>query len=1100
MQISVFRYLFLLTLLFSFTQVWAQFDQERFGKNRVQHKEIKWYFYSSNNFEVYYYDRGGPNAKMAIDFLESEFDKITQSVGYVAYTKPRIYIYNSPEERLQSNLGLNAIQYTEEGQTKFTRLIAEVAYKGRLDQFKEDIVFATAKVIIREMLYGASVADAFQANLINDFPDWYVDGVALYLAKGWSREMDDFIRQFLKDNSNPKIHNLTGVEAGLVGQSIWNYISEKYGRRYVSSILNLSRINRNEENSIANTIGLNFKTFFKDWQQYYLKVNEPVYNSFKQLKPENAIATTSSRVDGAISDVKFSPDGLKLAYVINNAGKFKVIVRDLSSGSEQTVFQGGAKYEELPANLSAPVIAWRDSANIAIASFKRGFTTLRQRSIDGTSQDKIFLRNITQILSLDFNESGRNMVLSAISNGRTDIYTLNVRGQGKRLTNDLFDDLTPVFLNDSTIIYSSNFTELPDSVLTATPDIKLIPSQYNLFMVQVLKDTTEFSKLTNANSVNLMPRKLNNNSVLYLSDLSGITNMMRFSIGNQVSNQISAYDKSVEVFDVTGRMNKIAYAVRNGKESYLFVEGFSGADQFTPSTPRVQLAQAKDLNERLAARRLLEARTQTPEAPAAKKPTQQELRQAVSVDTTQAKTSSINLDRLRFESRKGVNTDNYVFDTVPATSIIPQQSGNTRTDPNRTSLLESFRRQSLQKRVSGPREMEPQFFTNNINTRFVVDPLRGFGINLNGKMTDILDNHVFMGGIMTSLDFSSGGDVWFEYEYLKSRLDFRGRYDRKTIRVSEGDVTFQKYVLTKVEAGVSYPFNIHSRFYAAPFLAKSQYLNLNSDSVIFGQVPEQNRFDVNYLGGKAEFVYDRTEPMGLYSFTGTKGKVGFMHYQGLNHSSRSFSNFYLDIRNYQKVHKNIVLASKLYFGSFMGANPQNYLVGGMDNWLFNEFYNPPSNRPEPSPVRNPSGAENSNILFADFVDLRGYDYDEIRGRNVFTFTTELRLPLFSYLTRGNISSNFVRNFQLVGFYDIGSAWNDAAPWERVNDQNTEVVNTVGSPFVIVLNNFNNPWLQSYGAGLRTVLLNYYVKFDVARPIRNYKAEDLRFYFTLGYNF
>ena len=184
----------------------------------------------------------------------------------------------------------------------------------------------------------------------------------------------------------------------------------------------------------------------------------------------------------------------------------------------------------------------------------------------------------------------------------------------------------------------------------------------------------------------------------------------------------------------------------------------------------------------------------------------------------------------------------------------------------------------------------------------------------------------------------------------------------------------------------------------------------------------------------------------------------------------------------------------------MGNNPQNYLVGGMDNWLFNEFYNPPSNRPEPSPVRNPSGSENSNILFADFVDLRGYDYDEIRGRNVITFTTELRIPLFSYLTRGNITSNFVRNFQLVGFYDVGSAWNDFAPWERVNDQNTEVINTEGSPFVIVLNNFNNPWLQSYGAGLRTVLLNYYVKFDVARPIRNYETEDLKFYFTLGYNF
>jgi hypothetical protein len=1098
MRYIVFRLLILCLFIGSSSISLAQFDQERFGKNRIQHKELQWYFYSSNNFEVYYYDRGGANAKMAIDYLESEFDKLTQMIGYVAYTKPRIYIYNSPEEGLQSNLNLNSQKYTEDGQTKFTRLIAEVSYKGRVDQFKADIIYATSKVIIREMLYGASVADAFQANLVNDFPAWYIDGAALYLAKGWSREMDDFIRQYFKSNKNPKILNLTGIEAGLVGQSIWNYIAERYGRRYVSSILNLSRINRNEENSIANTIGVNAKVFFEDWKNYYLKINEPVLTSFKSVSPESAIAGTSSRVDGAISDIKFSPDGLLLGYVLNNAGKFKVIVRDLSNGSEQTIFQGGASYDELTPNLHSPIIAWRDSANLAIASFKRGFTTLRLRSIDGSNQDKIFLRNITQILSLDFNESGKNMVLSAISNGKSDIYTLNVRGQGKRLTNDVFDDLTPTFLNDSVIVYASNYVDLPDSVLTATPDINVLPNQYNLIRVDVLKDTTIFTKLTNSNSKNSHPRKLNSNTLLYMSDLSGITNLMRFSIGNQVSNQISAFDKSIEVFDVTSRMNKIAYALRSGKESLLYVEGYSGVDQFTPSTPRVQLAQAKDLNERLAARRLLEqktsAATQTPSSP-----DPASIQQPVSIDTTQSsRTSSINLDRLRFESRKGVNTENYTFDTLPQ---FKSPVETNRPDLTRTNLLEAFRRQSLQKRVTGPRRMEPQFFTNHINSRAVVDPIRGFGINLNGKMTDVLDNHVFSGGIMMALNFSSGGDIWFEYEYLKSRLDFRGRFDRRTIRLIENDfLTNQKYVLTQVEAGVSYPLNINSRIYVAPLIAKSQYFNLNSDSLIFGQVPNQNRFDVNYAGGKAEFVYDRTEPMGLYSFTGLKAKVGFMHYQGLNHANRSFSNFYLDFRNYQKIHKNITLASKLYVGSFMGKNPQNYLIGGMDNWLFNEFYTPPSNRPEPSPVRNPSGAENSNILFADFVDLRGYDYDEIRGRNVITFTTELRIPLFSYLTRGNITSNFVRNFQLVGFYDIGSAWNDFAPWERVNDQNTEIINTPGSPFVVVLNNFNNPWLQSYGAGLRTVLMNYYVKFDVARPIRNYETENLKFYFTLGYNF
>ncbi|MEB2776034.1 biopolymer transporter Tol [Algoriphagus sp. D3-2-R+10] len=1096
MRYHLFRILIFAGLWLNSFFALAQFDQERFGKNRIQHQQFEWYFYSSNNFEVYYYDRGGANAKMAIDYLESEFNRLTQMIGYVAYTKPKIYIYNSPEELLQSNVNLNKEEYNEQGQTNFNRLLAEVAYKGEVDLFKEDLIYGTTKVIIEEMLYGSSVSDAFQSNLTNSFPEWYVDGIALYLAKGWSREMDDFVRHYLQEDETPKILKLKEKEAALVGQSVWNYIAERYGRRYVSSILNLSRINRNEENSIANTVGLNYKTFTEDWKKYYLDINKQVSTTFKDPNRDAAVAETSPRVIGAINDIKFSPDGLNLAYVINNGGKYKVQVRDVSTGREQTIFAGGTSLQDQDANFTSPIIAWRDSANIAIASFKRGFTTLRLRSIDGSNQDKIFLRNITQILSLDFNSTGKNMVLSAISNGKSDIYSLNARGAGQRLTNDSFDQLTPVFLNDSTIIYSSNQKDLPDSLLGKNLELTSLPNYYNLYMVQVT-DTIVTKQLTNSNSKNIRPRKVNSNSIVYLSDLSGINNLMRMSIGNQVSNQISAFNKSIEAFDVNSRMNRMAYSIRDGRESYLVVESFSNVDQFTPSTPRIQLEQAKSLNERLAARRLLEEKEARENLPTVTQDANLSTQPLTKLDTiSKNSTSSIDLKRLSFESKNGINTDNYTFDTLPNNLTSPVAAAAE----NKTNLLEAFRRESLKKRVTGPRPMEPQFFINNINTRFVVDPLRGFGIGLTGKMTDLLDNHSFQGGVMTTLDFRSGGDVFFEYEYLKSRVDFKGRFDRKTIRVTEGDITFQKYVLTKVEAAISYPLNANAKFTLSPFAARTQYFNLNSDSLINGKDSDQNRLDVNYIGGKAEFVYDRTQPLGLYSQTGFKAKIGYTQYQSFNEKERSFGNFFLDLREYKTIHKNIVLAARLYAGSFMGNNPQTYMVGGMDNWLFNEFYRPPSNRPESSPIRNPTGAENSNILFADFVDLRGYDYDEIRGRNMVTFTAELRIPVFSYLTRGNITSNFIRNFQLIGFYDIGSAWNDSAPWERVNDQNTEVINTQGSPFTIVLNNFNNPWLQSYGAGLRTVLLNYYVKFDVARPIRNYEAEDLKFYVTLGFNF
>lgn len=1089
------RFLFWAILLVGLpSSLMAQFDQERFGKNRIQHKNMDWYFYSSNNFEVYYYEGGQTNARMAIDFLENEFDRITQLIGYVAYTKPKIFIYNSRHDLLQSNLNLNKDDYTVDGQTYFAKLLAEVPFTGSWESFKEELIYGTSKAVIEEMLYGSSISDAFQSNLINSFPDWFIDGVARYLASGWSLEMDDFVRHYLRENEKPKLHRLNQEQAGLVGQSIWNFIVERYGRRYISSILNLSRINRNEENSISNTIGTSYKSFSEQWRQYYTGLNEQVFANYKEVKEENVIAQTSKNRVGTINDVRFSPDGKNLAYVINNDGKYKVVVRELSGGRETVLYKGGHIADDQRADFSSPVISWRDTLSLAMATFTRGVTTLRLRAIDGSGQDKIFLRNITQILDLDFSPSGRNMVLSAISGGKSDIYTLNMRGQGRRLTNDIFDNITPVFLNDSTIIYASNFTELPDSVLTKTPDPNQLPDYYNLFMMEV-GDSIVTKRLTNVDNKNFRPRVLNQSTILHLSEQSGIRNLMRYGVGSSVSSQVSALNKSLEAFDYSLASNQLAYAVRDGIQSKLVLEPFSNLDQFTMGTPRIQLNQAKKLSERLATKRLEESPAEdTTEKPA--DPLRKDEVPKDSVPSPKSLTGSIDTDQLRFEKRGGIDTDNYVFDTIPP---VAEESPDAPT-LGRGTMLDAFRKQSMVKRVQGPRVYVPQFIASSLNTSFLVDPLRGFGISLNTKMSDLLDNHSFMGGIMTTLDFRSGSDIFFEYEYLKYRLDFRGRFDRKSLVRSEGDLTFQKYILTKTELGVSYPLTVHTRVSVSPFLAKSQYFNLNPDSILRGEDGPENRLDINYAGARAELVTDKTHLLGLYMAQGFKGKIGYVIYHGLNNQNRSFGNAYLDLRNYQKIHKNITFATKLFAGSFFGNNPQSYLVGGMDNWLFNEFHQPPLNRPEASPVRNTSGGENSNILFAEFVDLRGYDYDEIRGSNVITFTAELRIPLFSYLSRGNIASNFIKNFQLIGFYDAGSSWTNSAPWERVNDQNTEVIDTEGSPFEITLNNFNNPWLQSYGAGLRTVLLNYYVKFDVARPVRDYTVEKPHFYITLGYNF
>src|SRR5690606_31198043 len=171
----------------------------------------------------------------------------------------------------------------------------------------------------------------------------------------------------------------------------------------------------------------------------------------------------------------------------------------------------------------------------------------------------------------------------------------------------------PAFLNDSTIIYASNFTELPDSVLTRTPDVNQLPDYFNLYMMEV-GDSIVTTRLTNIDNKNYRPRVLNRNMILHLSEQSGIVNLMRYGIGSAVSSQVSAINKSIETFDYSLATNQWAYAVRDGQQSKLVLEPFSNLDQFTPSTPRVQVRQAQKLSERLASRRLNEDSDEAPKA------------------------------------------------------------------------------------------------------------------------------------------------------------------------------------------------------------------------------------------------------------------------------------------------------------------------------------------------------------------------------------------------------------------------------------------------------------------------------------------------------
>ena len=112
--------------------------------------------------------------------------------------------------------------------------------------------------------------------------------------------------------------------------------------------------------------------------------------------------------------------------------------------------------------------------------------------------------------------------------------------------------------------------------------------------------------------------------------------------------------------------------------------------------------------------------------------------------------------------------------------------------------------------------------------------------------------------------------------------------------------------------------------------------------------------------------------------------------------------------------------------------------------------------------------------------LRSSQYlpNKFNGEKVLLLSSVLRIPLVKTLFNNEVSSEFLNNFQLIGFFDLGSSWNENSPFSSQSDVNTWIIKEPGSVFQAEIENSKNPWLASYGFGIRSLITDYYIKLDI----------------------
>jgi len=1030
-------------LFISFTSV-AQMSQDQFGKNRIQYKKIQWKLISTENFDVYYYFEGESLAPIAATHVESVFRKLESSLGYSNFNKTKVLIYNSVSDLQQSNIGLQH-GTSVGGSTNLVKPTVEVAFTGDLMNFREDLTEGIARTWIKVILFGGTFKEVLQSSYFLSLPEWYVNGASEYVAKGWNREMDNYMRDLVINNKLRNPSSYSGKDATLIGQSVWQFISDRYGPDMFTNILQITRIYRSDRASIEAATGNYFSNFITDWKLYYAE---------KALELDGAVKfdTAYKSLNGAnhkgrdITTPTLSVDGKQLAYSANYKGRYSVFLINTETNKKKKVDAGGFKLNDQTSINRNPLLAWQSATELISVIVKKGKIIYRSYDINSHKKEKREIEVYHQINSYAFSSDGKFLVYSADEKGQTDIWLYDIdRAKYLKVTNDEYDDHSPKFGPGNNVIFSSNRN---DDTLSTYTKYQSAPN-YSLF---IYKPGAKVVKRISAQGCNYTRSAfINSTTIVYLNDNNGVQNLYTQDITTGEAKALTNNFTDILEYDFNVSQNLFVFVARSkGKEKVFLDKTFSiqHVVEITGKTEQSNVTRKKIL---------------PPEKPK---------QSSNFIASPKKNDDDIDLDKVYFESDSTLKLPKKAVPVV-----------DNKLPPKR-SVIPTY----------GPYDYKNLFGTDIVSSTLQVDPLRGFGLLIESKMSDLMANHKVNLGFFGIADLKSSS-IYGEYLYLKQRIDMGVRFDRITYFPTNGSIS-QRYVTNTLQSSFSLPFSVYSRISASPFITQTRFSDLSDYTTIIA-FQDMKRL---YVGSKFEFVYDNTTTSGMNMMEGTRAKISFDKYINTTSANGNFNRFNIDIRRYQKIHRGAILALRGSFGRSFGQSPKSYVFGGMDNWL--------GNSTGAGGVKNPleisAGVDHTDIMFTKYVtNVRGFKYNAQSGNSYFLVNAEVRLPIIKYFYSGSISSAFLRNFQFVAFTDIGAAWYGASPFNGNNSLNKKIIAPSAnnsSSFEAEVNNYRNPFLYGYGLGARTFLFGYYVKLDVAWGIQDSVQLSPRFYFTFGYDF
>ena len=1139
-RISLISFLLLSGSYFAVAQVSAV----EFGKNRVQFKKFKWSYYQTKNFNVYYYKNGEELAKFIAQSAEKELGQMEAAAEYSLQRRANIVLYNEYADMQQSNIGLGIDWQNSGGGTKLVNNKMVVYFEADHQKLRLQVRKGIAQILTENRLFGDDLGEIAGNQALLDLPKWLTDGYMSYLAQNWSTELDDELKSEILSGNYSKFSKFSFEKPVIAGHAFWFFIEEKYKKENVTYLLYLATVYKNINKACMQVCKKKFKEVLVEFMEYQ---DDKYYKDIAKRKPY----PKGSYVDGFAINSRLdyfrfnvNPTKRNNSYVVTQFKKGIVRVIYNDEFENKTLLKYGVRSYKNEMNPNYPMMAWDPKGTrISVLYVKEGklnlfvydiITRFKQYKIDLTKQ-------FDQVQDMKYMLNSNTLLLTAVKNGHTDIYTLELQNEKiKQITNDVYDDMDASFVafpNKTGIIFSSN---RPNPAAKSGDTILPSDHRYNVFLITNFGDKPELNQITQLSDLKYgnarYPMQYNENHFTFVSDENGVGN--RYAgffttkkagldtlvlIGDQILRNPSAkeVDSTLRVFKKTD-VDSVAVVSISNDSAYTFpLTNY----QSTLGETRI----AGDNNQ------VSEVTRQSDEKVLYK----------LKIDENTLRRRNITAQPTEYMKKlMGEYKDTNVLKKItPIVNPAKKQDdffqtefANEKRDSSAAvkAAIDAATKYDVLKTIKQYRYKPTKFSvdygsaglasgSNVLINRYQPyggpdqqGPIRlNSGSPLSGLIrlgtSELMEDVKITGGFKISSNLKD--NEWLiSYQNYKRRIDWGATYYRNVQQGSDQFGNLLKLFTNLYQVNVAYPFDVTKSIRLSTGIRSDKFVSL-TDVYVPNQIKipdEKTLYSTTHL----EYVYDNTLNPTMNIWNGLRYKFFIDWNRQVNKvqfaDGPNTFNVGFDARYYYPIFRNFIWAGRAAGDFSWGNQKMIYYLGGVDGWLMfreNQVFDPVTNEVIKERYFNTNNqpANDQNYAFQSLaVNMRGYIQNVANGNNAVVINSEFRLPVFTTFFNRPVNNSFLRNFQIIQFIDLGTAWNGAySKLKRPAISYNTPISPGGPPgpvTVTVKAGGLGPFAGGYGFGARSTLLGYFVKFDAGWPMSGFFKGKPIMYFALGLDF